>query len=235
MRNAMEALGGSEAIRERWRLGGGDDLPADATPLAADHFRGAVHELFLRGEESLLVTLVAAFAEGLGDAPVRMSEERMLGVVDAVTSTCGGKCEAHVRDGVKRLLFDRMYSSVWSAVPLDNLTNLLFPRQDLGDLTQVHWEAESRLAEIAIGNSDWMSRTVLNIRGCVGTYHTENRYTITAPVVLDAVGAPFLENGMHRLHAAALGRAPEAVVLVRKRYADQTPGRALSPEVLSFR
>lgn len=69
MRNAMEALGGSEAIRERWRLGGGDDLPADATPLAADHFRGAVHELFLRGEESLLVTLVAAFAEGLGDAP----------------------------------------------------------------------------------------------------------------------------------------------------------------------
>lgn len=234
MRNAIEALGSSEAFHERMRFDG-NALPASSAPFAADHFRGAVHELFARGEEHLLITLVAAFAEGLGEVPVAMSEKRMMGVVEAVISPCGGNCDVHVRDGVKRLLLTRMYASVWSAVPMSELTPLLSPRHSLGDLPLVNWRVEALIAESAVERANWASHTSLNNVECRGTYHPENRYTFNAPVTLDAIGAHSIQNGVHRLHAAAQGGASEAVVFVWKRHTERAPGRALSPEVLSFR
>jgi len=93
---------------------------------------------------------------------------------------------------------------------------------------------EERIAASAIRGFDWSTSASLNLVHAEGTYHLENRYTTSDPAVLETVGSPSIQNGMHRLNAASQQGATHAVVFVHKRYGAQTPGVALSPEVVSL-
>lgn len=233
VRNALYALGHVEALRDRARFEGAE-VPFASMPFAADPFKRAVHELYMREEISLLVTLVDSFATHIGKVPVKWSAQRMHNVISAVTGTCCGGCSQQVRDGVEHLLTSKAYAAVWASVPLESLTPLLSPRSDLGDRTCVDWEMEERIAASAIRGFDWSTSASLNLVHAEGTYHLENRYTTSDPAVLETVGSPSIQNGMHRLNAASQQGATHAVVFVHKRYGAQTPGVALSPEVVSL-
>lgn len=197
-----------------------------------DTFRDAVCELFEREHYSPLVDMVDAFCRGLKPVSVAESERRMLWVIDEVSSSRGMEEDSHLREGMRRFLLSEIYAFAWFRIPTCALTHLLEPRANLGDLPLVEWETELQLATDAIAASDWGTRDKLAGIRCVGTYHSENRFTAETPIVIDMVRArAHVTNGMHRMVAASAYGATYVVARVVSRYGAPVPGMRLSPTV----